>query len=48
VRDDGKGQGAKGEGLSLIIMLVLTLAGIALFKRRLSNIRLDKKERADI
>ncbi len=33
VRDDGKGQGAKGEGLSFAIMLVITLAGIALLKK---------------
>ncbi len=33
VKDDGKGQGAKGEGLALIMMLILTLAGIAIARR---------------
>jgi len=33
VKEDGKGQGAKGEGLSLIILLIVTLAGIALARR---------------
>ncbi len=38
VKDDGKGQKAKGEGLSLIIMLIIALIGIALAKRRAKNI----------
>ena len=33
MRDDGKGQKAKGEGVTLIIMLVIILAGIALARR---------------
>ncbi len=33
VKSDGKGQGAKGEGLSLMIMLIVTLAGIALVRK---------------
>ena len=33
VKDDGKGQETKGEKLSFAIMLIMTLAGIALVKR---------------
>jgi hypothetical protein len=31
--NNGKGQGAKGEGVALIMMLVIALAGMALVKR---------------
>ncbi len=33
VKGDGKGQGAKGEGLSFAIMLVIALSGIALIRK---------------
>jgi hypothetical protein len=36
--DNGKGPRAKGEGLSLMIMLIITLAGIAI-ARRLSQLK---------
>ncbi|MEK6657367.1 MAG: Calx-beta domain-containing protein [Nitrospirota bacterium] len=45
---NGKGPRAKGEVLSFMITLIIILTGIALLKKRLSNIRQDEKERADI
>jgi glucose/arabinose dehydrogenase len=33
VKDDGKGQGAKGEGLALMMMLIIALVGTALLKK---------------
>ena len=48
VKDNGKGQRAKGEGLAFAMMIIIILAGIALLKRKPSNIRLYEKKRADI